>query len=567
MDAIRGQTSDDAIEKTLERVPKILKTTYETILDRINEKPLGQQALAKRVLIYIAHSLRPISIHLLSCIVSVETDTESLEFLKSSIPSDRMIVHACANLISVDRKTQEVRFVHPSAQKFLTSLQLSEGETCDIRYELAHRELAHREVARMLITLLSILYSESPGGFSNVGICPLKEKDGGLSGHLNVLDEWPHHILAADLGDLPIDHELVTLTSSFLNKSPPVRTPYTVKPRNNTAIYFGFSPSILALIFNLPGVYQPHQPLPYYEMTLKEEQLMSVHGINQDFMVIYGDDFAMHYITSVLNSIHAAERLSTHNFRIDYRIDYRNTDNQLCTFQSWKADSESNEAVPVNCQLTPFYSLHERNMAEFLLDKGASVEPQLLNGKMIDPVRFFIGKDNADVTQLLLDRLGDQDGISQDGASQDGARREAALRYALYDGKVEVIKRLWNKDSDIDTLGGIDDTIRQVIACRGNLRAMKQLLDKGADVDVQYGAYGNVLQAALYHGRIGVIQPFCDNDADISTLGRVYDTILQVVACYGNLEAMKHILDKGVTKLTPMSTINEWKKEWMNGGG
>ena len=88
--------------------------TYERILDMINKKPRGQRDLARRVLMCIAYARSPLPISILAYAVSTEIDATNLEALGASVPTETTILGACSNLVSIDRSTQEVRFVHKS---------------------------------------------------------------------------------------------------------------------------------------------------------------------------------------------------------------------------------------------------------------------------------------------------------------------------------------------------------------------------------------------------------------------------------------------------------------------
>ena len=243
MDSICSQVSDNAIEKALESVPEDMDAAYARILDMINKKPRGQRDLARKVLICTAYSRSPLTINILAYIVSVENDTKCLEALESSLPTETSILSACSNLVSVDRRTREVRFVHFSVQEFLTSDRSS--STLRIGHDLAHRELAW-----MFITLLSILNRQS------LEAC----KEGSLV--LSTLDNWPFYVLAANLNFLSEDDPLVELISSFLEQSPPMFVETHQSYFTTLHTYLGFSPSVLALIFNLPSGHQRYQTRP-----------------------------------------------------------------------------------------------------------------------------------------------------------------------------------------------------------------------------------------------------------------------------------------------------------------
>ena len=155
--------------------------------------------------------------------------------MESSIPTETHIVDVCANLIYVDQtENKYVHFVHFSIRDFPTSHSLT---SLGIGYEVGHRETA--QACMIFLNLFP------------------KRIDIGL--HQYASDEWPHHLLAGNLNRLPADKQIVTLTLSFFQKSPLLFTKGpdisgSVGKKDKTCLIF--SPPLLALIFDIPGIQQ-----------------------------------------------------------------------------------------------------------------------------------------------------------------------------------------------------------------------------------------------------------------------------------------------------------------------
>ena len=505
--------TDNAIEKALESVPEDMDATYKRILNMISKKPRGQRELARKVLICIAYTRSPLPISILAYLVSIEYDTKTLEALETSTPSESVILSACSNLVSIDRKTQEVRFVHFSVQEFLTSDRSS--STLDIGHQLANMELA-----RMSITLLSILNHQS------LEAC----KQGTLL--LSTLDNWPFYVLAAGLNFLPEDDPLVELILSFFDKNPPMIVQNRATSMFFKVTYLSFSPSVLALMFNLPSGYQEYQIQLSNGKTSSCNQLRNLYKHHR---IIFNDYFAVHYITSVLDSVSAAQRLSAHGSCIDY---FYNNDRVLAYERSgfnteyylrW-------DEIPSMYEYTPLYSARGGGMARFLLDKGASVEPHHIDSELVDPLRFFACRGNAKVTQLLLDRIVDQHGV-RCGAVLCGV-------IGSRDCSVEVVRQLLDKGADVNAQGGKYGNALHAAASWGRLEVVQLFLAKGANVNAQGGEYGNALQAAALWGKLGVVQLLLDKGANVNAQGGEYGNALQAAAYGGHLEIAQLLLDK-----------------------
>ena len=407
----------------------------------------------------IAYTRSPLPMSILAHIVSVENDTPSLEALESSIPTEATIIGACSNLVSIDSQTEKVRFVHFSVQEFLTSdrlqrtfspwgeLQASNDkgkEKMQSTFHIGH-ELAHRELARMFITMLSILNRRSLEAYNKYG-------NGFQKLLLATLSNWPFHILAANLNNDTISENdpLVPLVSSFFEISPPMLGEDFWRNK-----YLTFSPSVLALMFNLPHGQQHHPTRLSNGKIFDKDQLKHLYLINYNDRITSDDRFAIHYATSVLDSVSAIQRLYTAGYRLDYFYE----DDPVHIFKEWGLGTHRKimyTELPSRYDKTPLYSAKSEEVAEFLLDNGASIQPHLMHGEIVDPLEFFACEGNSKVIQLLLDRI----------VNLHVARCTNAFVSAVEKDECDV-------------------------------KAVQLLLDRGADVNAQGGLYGNALQAAL----------------------------------------------------------------------
>ena len=498
-----------------------MDATYERILDEINRKPQVQRELARKVLIYIAYARSRVSIDVLTHIVSIRKDIGNIKALKSSTPTEKILLDTCVNLISVDSSSKYVRFVHFSVQEFLTSHQSPVIETLHLEHDMAHRE-----IASMCMSFLLLLYSQPLSDGKNMEVQ--------FQRLLDALNEWPHHLLAGNLNCLPMDDKMVTLTSSFLEKSPPM-----IGPRDHFQTYFRFSPSAGALIFNLPGVHQRYEPWPLVlrGKQLEQEQLGGIHDSFNQFIIISDNRFIMHYTTSVLDTVPVAQRLYTHGYPMDHI--YCATDKPQPIFQS---SVSSSKAFPIRCIgmciLPPLYSVQSEDMAMYLLSQGASVKPKPKGSiDSFDSLTFFAKKGYTKVVQLLLDRA-----IDFHGGSCDAALRNAA---AEPNCNIDTLQLLIDKGADVNAQGGEYAHALQAAASQGNIDAVQLLLDKGANVNSQGGVYGNALQAAVFRCRVEAVELLLDKGADIDAQSRDGNA-LQAAASCGNVDAMRLFLDRGV---------------------
>ena len=525
--AICAQVSDYGIEQTLRNIPKDIDATYERILETIDKKPPAQRELARKALSFVAYARESISINTLALAIATEDDTQSLDMLRSSISTETIILNACGNLLSVDNT--HVHFIHFSAHEFLTNHQSRFIHTLSLGHEVAHRE-----IARMCMIFLLIMYSQIDDDDSST--------DTESSFATYIFSAFPHHLLAGNLNSLLPNDEMINLTRLFFGIGHPLLAPCDESIfKTITANYFTFSPSVLALIFHLPGGYQCYNPQVLYEKELDLKVLRWItRRIQSDFINFVGDDrLAMHYATGVLDSVTVCKRLHTHGYPIEYTS---HSSDRLPNTESFTFN-EPGEYVssPGVCRLTPLYLVKGEEVARFLLDRGASVNPQVLHDELPNLLGCVAMDGNAKVIQLLLDR----------GAAQEEEAQGSTLESLAQGGKVEAIRLLLDNWADVNTERGIFSDALITAARNGNTEVIQLLLDKGANVnarneiDILYGAYIDALQAAVHHDKIEAIQLLLDKGANVNAQGGEYGNSLQAAAHYGNVKVVKLLLDKG----------------------
>ena len=382
LQAVCEQVSDFDIEKTLENIPMDIGATYERILDIINNKPPGQRELAKRALIFIAYARYPISIDVLALAIAAKDHTQTLDMLRSSLSAEKTILHACGNLLSIDNTDPKIRracFVHFSVHEFLISHLSKLVHTLSCDFEAA----AHREVARMCMSFLLILYSHIRDR------CTPTERSF-ANGY--ILCALPHHLLIGNLNSLPFNDEIVKLTLLYFERSPPLFVPSLEVGANQ--VLFCFSPSVLALVFNLPGTYQRYDPKVLCGNQLADMVLTLVHD---KYLVQVSDNrLALHYAVVMLDSIAVCERLYRHGYPIEYS--HHRFDRPLKIFKPVVLGN----ITPRICSIRPIYLAQSEEVARFLLSEGASVNSTVANDGS-DPLEDITRCGNTRLIHLLLD--------------------------------------------------------------------------------------------------------------------------------------------------------------------
>ena len=512
--AICAQVSDYGIEQTLQHIPPDIDATYERILDMIDRKPLAQRELASKALLFITYAREPVSIDMLALAIATKDHTQTLGMLRSSISTETIILNACGNLLAVGDTDRRARSVHYSVHEFLTSNWTNIHCTLAFEYEVAQRE-----IAQMCMTFLLTLYSHAQADYTAL------ERSFAIR---YILPALPHHLLAANLSSLPLNDKIISLTLLFFERGPPLlaqdESDFTL------TTFFIFSPATLALIFNVQGTYQCYNPQILHERQSDHTKLDCFSRIYGDSLQAYDDRLAMHYITGQLDSVAVAHRLFTHGYPVDFS--FRVPFGVGNGFRMWGQESW----IPVVCEFTPLYLVRSEEVARFLLDRGASVNPSLVNDRIPNLVGHVATGGNPKVIQLLLDR----------GAEQEEEAQCNTLQILAYSGKVEAIRLLLGKGADANAQGGEYGNALHAAALMGQVNAMHLLLDAGADVNAQGGEYGNALQAAATEGQVEAMRVLLHRGANVHAQCGVYGNALQAAAYSGNVEAMQLLLEEGV---------------------
>ena len=104
-----------------------LDDLYRETLDRIRKQPGEDGMLGMRVLSWITHTRRPLSVEELRHGLAVEYDDDDEpdeEFDPENLLSPRSLVDVCAGLVVIDPRSQIIRLVHYTTQEFFNKERL-----------------------------------------------------------------------------------------------------------------------------------------------------------------------------------------------------------------------------------------------------------------------------------------------------------------------------------------------------------------------------------------------------------------------------------------------------------
>lgn len=151
MDSLSTKTTLRKFKTTLESLPDDLNVTYDEIWERIKAQNPDDADLAKKVVYWVFHAMRPLTVPELQHALAVESGDTSLDV--DSIPDEDLMVSVCAGIVAVQEDSNTVGLVHSTTQEYL------ERKASEFFPD------AQEEIVRTCLTYLS--FQEFEGGPCN----------------------------------------------------------------------------------------------------------------------------------------------------------------------------------------------------------------------------------------------------------------------------------------------------------------------------------------------------------------------------------------------------------------
>jgi hypothetical protein len=108
MDALIQKHNITEVREALKNLPKDVDETYNEAMERIERQNESDRALAKRVLSWVTHARRPLTVPELQHALAVVHGTTVLD--PDNLTDEEILTSICAGLLVVDEE-QTVRFV------------------------------------------------------------------------------------------------------------------------------------------------------------------------------------------------------------------------------------------------------------------------------------------------------------------------------------------------------------------------------------------------------------------------------------------------------------------------
>ena len=117
MDSLVTKTKRKDVRKALENLPSRLDESYDETIHRIESQPQEVSELAKRVLLWVCKSFRPLSFTEFQHALAVEPEMTEVD--DDDIDDGDTLLSICAGLVVIDEEVRTLRFVHFTTQDYL----------------------------------------------------------------------------------------------------------------------------------------------------------------------------------------------------------------------------------------------------------------------------------------------------------------------------------------------------------------------------------------------------------------------------------------------------------------
>ncbi|SLM36361.1 P-loop containing nucleoside triphosphate hydrolase [Lasallia pustulata] len=501
IDSLGGCSSEDDVRSALEDLPRDLNHTYDRILKRIydqDQRSKGKTAAKiKAALQWLAFARRPLLLQevLEAAVINPE---HPFEISARILLEPHFISDSCSSLVVITASTrrgceklEELKFAHPSVQRYLTSERIqSSGEHASLFSFSFSENDAHSFIGRSCLRYLLQFDKPETLNWKTLLTFPLAKYSAKFwIDHYTAIGDNPDRTRLDDLGIELLESE----RNSFKNW---IRICDFFQ-------HWRIHGELERTIFDPPLCYIARLGL----LGLARRLLEKGANVNAQGGV-YG------------NALQAAV------FRGNVKLV------QLLL----------NEGADVNAQggeygnaLQAAASGGRVEIVQLLLNNGADVNAQ--GGTYGNALQAAAPGGCVEIVQLLLNEGADVNAQSEKYGN--------ALRAAAWDGDVEIVQLLLTEGADVNAQGGGYGNALQAAAWRGGAETVQLLLNEGADVNAQGGEYGNALQAAAWKGSAEAVQLLLNEGADVNAQGGCCGSALRAAVSIRNVKIVNLLLDNG----------------------
>ncbi len=432
IDRIFATRTIKGIKSALTSMPRELDELYRQTLERIQKQASDDGLLGMRILSWITHAKRPLSVDELRHGLAVEYNNDegeeelSNEFDKENLLSAGDLVDVCAGLVVIDSTSEVIRLVHYTTQEYFDKTRLHLFKNAEV------------DISRACLAYLSY---DSVMDLGNQGSMRTALRFHPFLDY--ALHYWFSHVKSVLLAET-LDTVFVKVVSRFKSSD---RLP------NATAILLKGSPVGNSWMEDRDR-----------ESTTFHLEAASSMGLEELVTVLLdlstgpcpGLDSSL-ALASSAGDLVVVKLLVQNGAPID-------------SVSEDPLDSDMTNSV---LELACYWG--RSSVAKFLIENGVDI--QATSSSSRPPLHSAAQPGWLKVVELLLDRGAD--------ASAKNNKGDTALHFAAKFGRLKVVKRLSDRGADASAKNNEGDTALHFAAKFSRLKVVKRLLDMGADASVK----------------------------------------------------------------------------------
>lgn len=527
LDSLKGCLTPFSLRKALRSLPKTLDETYARILCKIDERNCPY---ALRILQWLTHSIRPISLAELAEALVVDVNEDPRFDVEGRFPQLRELLTICPGLVTTATETEdsssastsvEVKLAHCSIKEYLVSIRIRDGpaKAYSIQEGYANAYIAETCLAYLL------QFDKSDSLISQ----PLED----FPLALYAAEYWTHHVwlAASETSIYPLlsVELLVGKKDAFLNW---VRL-CDIDHLQNSDLTEGLDktcPSFYCT--SITGLFKP------VRLLLDRGADVYAQGGRYRSAVDVASRLDYESVVRILLEKGAEVNAQGYHDPLLLALGHAFDNVMHCLFVNANAQNGNWRNA-----LSVASFMNNMNAVQLLLDKSVDVNAQ--GDERSSALRSASCAGHKEVVQLLLDNGADVNGRSQLYGSP--------LQMASYWGHENVMRLLLDKGADINAVGGAYGNALAAASSWGHEGLVRLLLDKGADVNAHDGRYGNALQTATFFNSENVIRLLLEKGADVNDQGGYYGNPLMTAIWLDRKKVAQLLFDNGAD----ISTLDE----------
>jgi ankyrin repeat protein len=107
-----------------------ISDTYDGAFSRIRDQTREDRELGEKIILWISHAQRPLTMKDLQCILTLQEGDTDLEF--DDLIPEELLISTCAGLVTVENLSGRIQFVHSTAQEYVDSIKLTKFPGADL---------------------------------------------------------------------------------------------------------------------------------------------------------------------------------------------------------------------------------------------------------------------------------------------------------------------------------------------------------------------------------------------------------------------------------------------------